>query len=61
MGMTRTSAATELLFARSLVVTHAVANDLQAIDMVCLDFKNESVVMNEAAEGRRMGYSGKQV
>jgi len=60
MGMTRTSEAKELLFARSLVVTHAVAFDLQAIDMVCLDFKNNEVLTKETTEGRQMGFTGKQ-
>jgi len=60
MGMTRTPNATELLYARSHLVTHAVAFDLQAIDMVCLDFKNNETLRIEAEEGSRMGYHGKQ-
>lgn len=61
MGMTRTPEAKELLYARSCVVTHAVAFDLEAIDMVCLDYKNPEVLLKEAEEGRHMGYTGKQV
>jgi citrate lyase subunit beta-like protein len=58
MGMTRTPEAKEMLFARSYLVMHAVAFDLQSIDMVCLDFKNDEVLRKEAVEGRQMGYTG---
>jgi citrate lyase subunit beta-like protein len=60
MGATRTPDARELLYARTAVVTHAVACGLQSIDMVCLDFKNNDVLFKETVEGRQMGYTGKQ-
>lgn len=59
--MTRTPEAKELLFARSTIVFHAVAFQLQSIDMVCLDYKNTDILLKEALEGRQMGYTGKQV
>lgn len=60
MGITRTPSATELLYARSSLVVHAVAFGLQSIDMVCLDYKNNEVLMNETTVARQMGYTGKQ-
>jgi citrate lyase subunit beta-like protein len=61
MGMIRTPEARELLYARSSLVTHALAFKLQAIDMVCLDYKNQDVLLKESQEARQMGYTGKQV
>ncbi|KAJ3094049.1 hypothetical protein HK100_006297, partial [Physocladia obscura] len=60
LGLIRTPERTEMLFARQMVVTHAVANGLQAIDLVCVDFKNESVLRKECREGRTFGFTGKQ-
>ncbi|KAF2068844.1 hypothetical protein CYY_009831 [Polysphondylium violaceum] len=59
-GITRTPQATELLFARSSVVNHAIANGLQAIDMVCIDFKNHETLQKETREGIQLGFHGKQ-
>eukprot|EP01116_Phalansterium_solitarium_P007122 TRINITY_DN19629_c0_g1_i1.p1 TRINITY_DN19629_c0_g1~~TRINITY_DN19629_c0_g1_i1.p1 ORF type:complete len:322 (-),score=96.66 TRINITY_DN19629_c0_g1_i1:87-1052(-) len=59
-GMTRTPAAVELLFARSAIVTHAVAYGLQPVDMVCLDYKDNATLTAETADGARMGFTGKQ-
>ena len=58
--MTRTPEATELLYARSCLVTHAVAFGLQAIDMVCIDYKNSDILKKETIQGRQMGFTGKQ-
>ena len=60
MGLIRTESAIELLYARSRIVMFAVANNLQPIDMVCIDYKNPSVLLKETREGRNMGYVGKQ-
>ncbi|MFN8404093.1 MAG: aldolase/citrate lyase family protein [Anaerolineales bacterium] len=45
-------AATELLYARQAVVTACAANDLQAIDIVFIDFKDPEGLRAEAEEER---------
>jgi citrate lyase subunit beta-like protein len=73
MGMIRTPSAKELLYARSHIATHARAFGLDAIgtplslrcqqhplDMVCIDFKDPAKLTEEAEEGARMGFTGKQ-
>ena len=61
VGATRTPAALELLYARSAVVAACAAYELQAIDMVTVDFKNLETVRREASFGAQLGYTGKQV
>lgn len=61
VGAVRTPEATELLYARLAVVTACAAYGLQAIDIVCIDFKNPEVVRAEAQFGAGLGYSGKQI
>ena len=61
IGATRTTEATEVLYARSAVVTACAANDLQAIDMVYIDFRDIEGLRAEAREGARLGFSGKQI
>ena len=61
VGATRTKEATEVLYARSAVVTACAANDLQAIDMVYIDFRNLDGLRVEAEQGAGLGFSGKQV
>jgi citrate lyase beta subunit len=61
IGATRTPEAIELLYARAAVVTACAAYDLQAIDIVTIDFKDLEVVRTEAEFGARLGYSGKQI
>ncbi len=61
VGAVRTKAGTEVLYARQAVVTACAANDLQAIDMVFIDFKDEEGLRAEAEEGARFGFSGKQI
>jgi citrate lyase beta subunit len=61
LGAQRTLAAWEIFYARSAVVTYATAFDLQAIDMVHVDFRDLEGLQDEAIAGARMGYSGKQV
>ncbi|KAK5581255.1 hypothetical protein RB653_001286 [Dictyostelium firmibasis] len=59
-GITRTPKATELLYARSAVVNHAIANGLQAIDMVCINYKDPEALKKETHEGVQLGFHGKQ-
>ncbi|PRP87360.1 hypothetical protein PROFUN_01622 [Planoprotostelium fungivorum] len=60
VGMTRTEDASELYYARSHLVNHAVAFRMQSIDMVCLNFKDVQIIAKETTEGRLMGFTGKQ-
>jgi len=61
VGAVRTPAATELLYARLAVVTTCAAFDLQAIDIVTIDFRDPDIVRAEAEFGARLGFSGKQI
>ena len=61
IGATRTDSATELLYARQAVVTTCAAFDLQAIDIVTIDFRDVDKVRREAEFGAGLGFSGKQV
>jgi citrate lyase beta subunit len=60
MGATRTREAGEVFYARSAVVTHAAAFEMQAIDMVAVDYHDTANLLIEARQGAQMGYSGKQ-
>lgn len=60
IGATRTREAWEVFYARSAVVTHAAAYGLQAIDMVYVDYHDSEGLVQEAEQGTRMGYAGKQ-
>jgi citrate lyase beta subunit len=61
MGAVRTPEAWEVFYARSAVVTHAAAFDLQAIDMVYVDFKDMEGLRQEARRAVQMGFAGKQI
>jgi citrate lyase beta subunit len=61
VGAVRTKEATELLYVRQAVVTACAANDLQAIDIVYLDFRDSEGLRVEAEQGAGFGFSGKQV
>jgi citrate lyase beta subunit len=61
IGAIRTPQAWEVFYARSAVVTHAAAYDLQAIDMVFVDFHDEEGLRQEALFGAKMGFAGKQI
>jgi len=61
MGAKRTPEAWEVFYARSAVITHAAAFDLQAIDMVYVNFKDQAGLEAEACQGAQMGFAGKQV
>lgn len=57
----RTRAGWELFYARSAVVLHAGAFNLQAIDMVTTDFTDAHAIEEEAEKSLEMGFSGKQI
>jgi len=61
VGAVRTKEATELLYARQATVTACAANDLQAIDIVFIDFKDPEGLRAEAEQGAGFGFSGKQI
>jgi len=61
IGATRTKDATELLYARQAVIVACAANDLQAIDIVTIDYKDIESLCAESEFGARLGYSGKQI
>ncbi|CAG8745224.1 35229_t:CDS:10, partial [Racocetra persica] len=60
VGIVRTRSRKEMLLARQTIVTAASAYELQAIDLVCVDFRNDNILTEECQEGREMGYLGKQ-
>lgn len=61
IGATRTRGGQEILFARSQVVMYAKANDLQAIDIVFVNFKDTVNLKIDALLGAQMGFTGKQI
>ncbi|MBL8099134.1 MAG: CoA ester lyase [Anaerolineales bacterium] len=61
IGATRTKDAIELLYARQAVIVACAANDLQAIDIVTIDYKDEENLKRESEFGARLGFSGKQI
>jgi citrate lyase beta subunit len=61
IGAIRTKEATELLYARQAVVVACATNDLQAIDIVTIDYKDIEALRAESEFGARLGYSGKQI
>eukprot|EP00934_Nitzschia_sp_Nitz4_P001443 Nitzschia sp. Nitz4//scaffold27_size158506//97333//98340//NITZ4_002608-RA/size158506-processed-gene-0.22-mRNA-1//1//CDS//3329545512//1443//frame0 len=60
LELIRTEHATEMLWARSELVTTAKAYGLQAIDMVHIDFRNLPGLAEECQRGRELGFTGKQ-
>jgi citrate lyase beta subunit len=61
IGATRTPESLEIFYARSVLILHAKAAGLQAIDMVCMDFSQPDRLRDEAMQGLNLGYTGKQV
>ncbi len=61
IGATRTRGGQEVLFARSKVVLHAAVNNLQAIDIVFVNFKDKINLKIDAMLGAQMGFTGKQI
>ncbi|EED82273.1 predicted protein [Postia placenta Mad-698-R] len=54
------SALLELLFTRSQIAITAKAFGLDAIDMVCVNYKDSDYLKEECEDGRRLGFNGKQ-
>ena len=61
LGATRTPEAWEVFYARSAIVTHAAAANLQAIDQVFINFNDTEGLIRDARQGANMGFSGKQI
>ena len=61
VGATRTRGGLEILYARSRLVMHAAVNDLQAIDVVFVNFKDSVNLKIDALLGAQMGFTGKQI
>ena len=61
IGAVRTKDAVELLYARQVVIVACAANDLQAIDIVTIDYKDMEALKVEAQFGAGLGFSGKQI
>ncbi len=61
VGAVRTKDAVELLYARQAVVVACAANDLQALDIVTIDYKDLDALKVESEFGARLGFSGKQI
>ena len=61
IGAIRAKDATELLYARQAVIVACAANDLQAIDIVTIDYRDIEALRAESEFGARLGYSGKQI
>jgi len=59
IGAVRTSAAWEVFYARSAIVTAAAAYNLQAFDMVFTDFNDAAGLDAESRIARQLGYTGK--
>ncbi|KAJ7065899.1 citrate lyase beta subunit [Mycena belliarum] len=56
----RSSSRLELLYTRSQIVIAAKAFGLEAIDMVCVNYKNLEYLKDECRDGRQLGFTGKQ-
>jgi citrate lyase subunit beta/citryl-CoA lyase len=61
LGIPRTESAEELNYARQSVAVAARAAEVQAIDMVFPNVKNEDGLIANTQAGRRMGFRGKQI
>jgi citrate lyase beta subunit len=61
LGATRSLEATELLYARQAVVTTCAAYEIQAIDIVYIDFRDTEGLCREAQQGADWGFVGKQI
>lgn len=61
LDIARTQSAEELAYARQSLAVAARAAQVQAIDMVFPDVKNEQGLIANTLAGRRMGFRGKQI
>lgn len=59
-GILRTRDRKSLLFPRAHMATIAKAYNMAAIDMVCIDYKDQDYLIEEAQEAKQLGYDGKQ-
>ncbi|KAI0731997.1 citrate lyase beta subunit [Fomitopsis betulina] len=56
----RTRSRQELLYTRSQIAITAKAFGLDAVDMVCVNYKDLDYLKEECEDGRRLGFNGKQ-
>ncbi|KAH9841516.1 citrate lyase beta subunit [Rhodofomes roseus] len=56
----RTKSRQELLYTRSQIAITSKAFGLDAIDMVCVNYKDLDYLKEECEDGRRLGFNGKQ-
>ncbi len=61
LGAHRTASNREVFYARSQMVLYAAAYGLDAIDLVCNNYRDVEVIRADAIEGAQLGYCGKQV
>lgn len=61
IGAERTKDATELTYARQMLVTYCKAFKLKVVDMVYIDYKDLEGLRIQSEQGARMGFTGKQV
>ncbi|XP_075774871.1 citramalyl-CoA lyase, mitochondrial isoform X2 [Pelodiscus sinensis] len=61
IGATNSKDTHDILYARQKVIVTAKAFDLQAIDIVYIDFRDEDGLRRQSREGALMGFTGKQV
>lgn len=59
-GIIRTRSRRELLMPRQQMALIAKAYGMAAIDMVCIDYKDEGYLMEECRDGAEIGFDGKQ-
>jgi citrate lyase subunit beta / citryl-CoA lyase len=59
MGIVRTKAGNEIVFARSLIALAAKAEGLEAIDGVFTDYKDTAGLFEETQRIKQMGFTGK--
>jgi len=56
----RTPSRLELLYTRSQISLAAKTFGLEAVDMVCVNYKDIDYLKDECKDGRRLGFDGKQ-
>lgn len=61
IGARRSTSGWEVFYARSAIVTHAAAQELQGIDLVNINFQEDEELRVQSDQGARMGFSGKQI
>ncbi|PKI85818.1 hypothetical protein MVES_000397 [Malassezia vespertilionis] len=59
-GVKRTLSRKGLWYPRAAMVTTAKGMGLEAIDMVCIDYKKQEYLLEECEEGAEFGFDGKQ-